>query len=136
MREESVTSSLGRFKVCFVFFVFSGYMRKSEPCFCSSEALNKCDSPLRRPVLRIMKCQESEARWINLSAFNRDIISSAANSAEKCFWARQNPLKDRAAIFCQSVLLILSCCLRATAHIHTFSVISFLHEFLVIIKTL
>ena len=118
------------------FIFFAGCMRESEPCFCSSGALNKCDSALRRPVLHIMKCQESEAWWINLSAFNRDIISSAANSAEKCFWANQIPPEDRAAIFCQSVLLILSCCLRATAHIHTFSVISYLHEFLAIIKTL
>lgn len=86
--------------------------------FCLSEALNKCDSPLRRPVLHIMKCQESEAWWINLSAFNRDIISSTANSAEKCSGLAKAPWKIGQQF---SASLWFSFCRIASEQPHTYT---------------
>lgn len=96
--------------------------------FCSSGALNKRDFPLRRPVLHIMKCQESEAWWINLSAFNHDIISSTANSAEKCSGLAKAPWKIGQQ-FSASLWFLFRRTASEQAHaLHTFSVISYLHE--------
>lgn len=93
-----------------------------------------CSLSLRQPVLHVVKCEELEDCWINLTAFNRDIISGSAHSAGKCLELAK-PLEDRAAIFCQSVgsvaSLTLSGRLRAKdvhTHAHSFSIISYLHE--------
>ena len=88
---------------------FEGYslLKRGENEQCSSEALNKCDPPLRRPVLHIMKCQESQTWWINLSSFNHGIISSTARFNWEMFWVCQSPLEFSVSLW------FLFCCIAS-----------------------